>query len=238
MKTVLRPCSLAIVALTFGCSSSTPTRNLTGQLSMSAYTVKSPVIIARSSAGRTFIASVSSTGAFKLTVPTGASYRLSLADRSTSSAFAAVSRIAWPIAARARWAKVNAGSTVSFGVVHPRGTSTTSASGLKTSSDGTGGDTSGSDGNNDGNDGSDGAGDVTQCGSQTEQTGDNMTEQTDNCEDDGAEMCDASDETDSEGDAPDQSGVESADDAQSASGNQTDTPCTGATTPPAGGTAP
>lgn len=227
MKTLLTRSSLALLALALGCSNSTPTRNLTGQVTVSAYSVKNPFVIARSTAGRTFVTNVSSTGAFKLTVPTGASYRLVLADR-TNGKFTAVSRISWPIASRAHWAKVRIGSTIQFGAIHPRA-AVKATSGVTTLTDGTGGDTGGDQsGENKNDDGK--AGDVQQCGSQLEQTGDNQTEQQDNCEDDKAEVCaDAGGETDSEGDVQDQSNIDNQDGATTETESEADSACGGTT---------
>lgn len=206
---LLKGWALAATLVAIGCTNSSPTRSVSGAIMLSAYSASHPVVVARSIDGRTFIATVSATGSFHLTLPTNTSYRLAVADKTASGAYASLSRIHWPVATRPVWASVAAGGTIAFGAVHPVGVST---SGLTTSSD----TTDGSDGSGDGQAGGDsgGSGDVQQCGSQNEQTGDNNTEQMDNCEDDQASTCDQANETDSEGDAADAGGVADSDNQQ------------------------
>lgn len=109
-----------VAALTLAAGCQAPTRTVTGQLS-SAYStrVDNPVIIARTlSHHRAYIAHVSSTGAFKLTLPAGATYRLILANTQRSGVYRGISRVSWP--GGTTWARLGAGhAAIQLGAVRP-----------------------------------------------------------------------------------------------------------------------
>jgi hypothetical protein len=104
--------------LAAACGSST-TRTVEGQLQAGAYKVNNPVVIAQSADHHTYVSHVTATGAFKLNVPTGTSYRLLLAN-TTTTGYRAISRIVWPT--KNHWVQLGAGPVVYLGTLHPIGT--------------------------------------------------------------------------------------------------------------------
>lgn len=99
------------------------TRVVTGQLRVSTAGLTRPVVVAESSQHRVFVANVTASGRFALTLPPGAAYRLTLASTARASHYDAVARINWPLASgAARWARLGDGDTLDLGNVYKRGT--------------------------------------------------------------------------------------------------------------------
>jgi hypothetical protein len=120
---------LAAALSLIGCSGGAGTRDVTGRLTTQAYPLDNPVIVAESSDHRVWIAHLSQSGAFKLTIPTGVSYRLTLANSTRSGTYQALARVNWPLSTGpARWAQLGAGDTLALGHVAPR--AQTAAGGL------------------------------------------------------------------------------------------------------------
>lgn len=119
------------LVLCAGCQSPPP-RTIAGALS-SSYDgrLDNPVVIARALDGRSFASAVTSRGAFRITVPSGATYRLTLANKRPAGDFKVLSRINWP--GSSTWAKVGAGRTILLGTVRPAAAG--ASSGLSTSAD-------------------------------------------------------------------------------------------------------
>ena len=101
----MRAHSLALVLVAaVGCSSSSPTRTVTGQLRSST----SNPVVATSMDHQLFTASVGASGSFALQLPTGNSYELTIG----------AARVDWPTATGpARWAKLGDGATLDLGHV-------------------------------------------------------------------------------------------------------------------------
>ncbi len=123
--------ALAIVGALAGCGSSTPTRTITGQLTAGSYSTNGAVVVAESSDARVFVAPLTQSGRFTLTLPSEVDYRLPLArGTATSGVYSAMARINWPLASGpARWAHVGAGDTLDLGHVYRRGTQPAATSG-------------------------------------------------------------------------------------------------------------
>jgi hypothetical protein len=95
---------------------------LHGQINMSDYSLKQPVVLVESGANQGYVARVSATGSFSVAVPSGQSYRLTLADRTNGGPLALVSRILWSAKGQNFvWAKIGNGSTINFGLIRPLG---------------------------------------------------------------------------------------------------------------------
>ena len=93
------------LAASIGCSSSTPTRTVTGQLRATSSTA---VVTAQSMDHQEYQSSVSSTGRFTLELPTGRSYALDVGR----------AQLDWPTATGpARWARLGSGATLDLGHV-------------------------------------------------------------------------------------------------------------------------
>src|SRR5262245_19445120 len=106
--------SLAIVAslglAVAACDSSQP-RTFRGQINMSDYGLRQPVVLLESSNHNTYVAQVAASGKFSIAVPSGQSYRLTLADRTAAGPLALVSHILWTSKGHNFvWAKVGKGS--------------------------------------------------------------------------------------------------------------------------------
>src|SRR5437773_8625142 len=92
-----------------GCSGSVGTREVTGRLASGTYGLDNPVVVAESSNHRVFVASVSKNGSFRLTLPPGQAYRMTLANSTRSGTYQAVARVSWPLASgSSRWAQLSA----------------------------------------------------------------------------------------------------------------------------------
>src|SRR5262249_23638167 len=114
-----------------GCDSSQP-RTLHGQINVSDYGLSQPVVLVESSNHLAYVADVSATVRFRLAVPSGHSYRLTLADRTTAGPLALVSRILWTAKGQNFvWAKLGKGSAINFGVIRPMGAPTGSSPGVQ-----------------------------------------------------------------------------------------------------------
>jgi hypothetical protein len=122
-----------------GCDSSQP-RTVHGQINMSDYSLRQPVVLVESSNKLGYVARVSATGSFNIMVPAGQSYRLTLADRGSGGPLALVSRILWSAKGRNFvWGKVGNGSTINFGLIRPLGAvtvATANSQGLNSNSQG------------------------------------------------------------------------------------------------------
>ena len=96
--------ALVLIAAVGGCSSSTATRTVTGQLRTST----ASAVVATSMNHQQFTSDVAATGRFALQLPTGASYALDVGS----------SRVDWPTASGpARWARLGSGATLDLGHV-------------------------------------------------------------------------------------------------------------------------
>ena len=124
-----------------GCTGSAP-RSVSGQIAIASYratgrVLDNPVVIARSTDHRAFVAHLAPNGTFQLAIPSGAAYRLTLANSNPNGTFRALSRIAWPTqAGAARWARVGGGGAIQLGAIHPMGVAAQSGSGLGAADDG------------------------------------------------------------------------------------------------------
>jgi hypothetical protein len=166
MRTIRTALHLALAtafATCLGCSPQSPTRTVTGQLRTAGMQLDNPVVIAEASDHRVFVTHLSARGTFKLELPHGVEYRLTLANSTRSGAYVTVARINWPLASGpARWAHVGAGAPLDLGAVFQRGTSpipintdlsTRTGGGGDGDHDGDDGDKDGDDGDKDGDDG-------------------------------------------------------------------------------------
>src|SRR3954465_7027611 len=121
--------ALALLALSsslvvsFSPSSPSPAPAVDGQvvrgaLALSSYSLDNAVVIARTADGRSFFAPVRANGTFAVTIPSGASARLSIAN-STRNGYVTVSRILWP-GLHKTWGRLD-GTTASIalGNIHP-----------------------------------------------------------------------------------------------------------------------
>lgn len=195
---------LSLLPFAVGCGSSATPRSISGALTLIDYQLDHAVVIAQSTRRQIFIAPVSAAGHFRLAVPAGATYRLLLANTTSPGAYRTISRINWATpGASVRWAKLGAGSAIALGTLHRVGTSVPST-GLTTASSEIG-DT-GAENTDTGADNS--------CGEQGDNQGDHQNaDAACGSEQDGAQICDAQDASDSESDTVIQDG-ETADDAQ------------------------
>jgi hypothetical protein len=123
IQTALLSCAAALALV--ACSA-TPTRTVSGQLTLAAFHVDNPVVVAESSDRRVFIATVSAQGAFSLQLPANAAYRVTLAETTVRPGiYDAVARIDWPLATGAvRWAKLSPGAPLDLGTITLRGSTT------------------------------------------------------------------------------------------------------------------
>jgi hypothetical protein len=110
--------SIGLAALA-GCDSSSP-RTIHGQINVSDYSLRQPVVLVESSSHSSYVANVAATGRFSITVPAGQTYRVTLADRTAAGPIALVSRILWSAKGQTFvWAKVAKGSSINFGTIRP-----------------------------------------------------------------------------------------------------------------------
>jgi hypothetical protein len=138
---------------TLGCSSSTPTRTITGQLTAGAYSVDNPVVIAQTTGMDRYVSHVQADGSFHVSVPVGVRFQLFLANSTRSGGFVNISRINFTTTAgQQHFVTLAAGSVVALGGIQPVGTvaTSTAGAGLSTMSEtevSGGGDKAGSDDN-------------------------------------------------------------------------------------------
>jgi hypothetical protein len=112
-----------------GCSAPPP-RVITGQLHASDFTLDNPVVVAESADSRVFVTHVFADGSFRLEVPAGVAYRLTLANSTVTSAYTTVARINWPLASGpSRWAVVQPGAPLDLGDIYQRGSAPTVTAG-------------------------------------------------------------------------------------------------------------
>jgi hypothetical protein len=132
MKAFWAPGAVAAIALAFaGCNSGSQQqpRTFQGQINLSDYSVSQPVVLVESSDSLGYVAQVSASGSFSITVPSGQSFRLTLADQTTGGQLALASRILWSAKGQTFvWAKIGNGSTINFGLIRPLGASVSRAS--------------------------------------------------------------------------------------------------------------
>jgi hypothetical protein len=118
-----------IAALIFsGClgsygTDSTNPRIVSGKLVTAGYQLDNPVVIAESGDHRVFVTHLQPDGSFQLQLPSNVAYRLTVANSTRSSTgFASVARINWPLSTGAsRWAKLGGGAPLDLGHVFTRG---------------------------------------------------------------------------------------------------------------------
>jgi hypothetical protein len=156
---------LASIGLALAGCDSGQSRTFHGQINMSDYGLRQPVVLVESGNNLGYVARVSATGSFSIAVPSGQSYRLTLADRTTAGPLALVSRILWSAKGQSfAWARIGNGSTINFGLIRPLGAT---VSGPSPSSPGL------SAGNNQGqNSNSQGENDDSQCDENDDAQGD------------------------------------------------------------------
>jgi hypothetical protein len=108
----------------FACNQASPTREISGRLGSGITGLSKPVMIAESSDLRVFVAPISKSGTFRLALPAGVSYRITLANTVRAGVYTAVGKVHWPLQSGARrWATVGAGDALDLGVVYKRTTS-------------------------------------------------------------------------------------------------------------------
>jgi len=113
---------LGLLLTLIGCSGSTNTREVTGRLTSGTYGLDNPVVVAESSDHRVFVASVSKNGSFRLVLPAGVAYRMTLANSTPrASSYVAVARVNWPLqSGTSRWAMLSSGGAIDLGRVAHR----------------------------------------------------------------------------------------------------------------------
>jgi hypothetical protein len=125
MMTRWMPMIVASIGMALlGCnnSGSSQARTVHGQINVSDYGLRQPVVLVESSSKAGYTAAVSATGNFSVAVPAGQSYRVTVADRTSTGALALVSRVLWSAKGKTFvWAKIANGSTLDFGVIRPLG---------------------------------------------------------------------------------------------------------------------
>jgi hypothetical protein len=141
MRLDLRSLVVASLLALAGCSGSS-TRSVSGQISVASYrsagrVFDNPVVIARSTQHRAFVTHVAANGTFQLTIPAGATYRLTLANSMPGGTYHALSRIAWPTSTgAARWARVGTGGAIQLRAIHPTSVAAQAGGGLSAADDG------------------------------------------------------------------------------------------------------
>jgi hypothetical protein len=106
-----------------GAPSTQPSRTISGQVNLSDYRIGQPAVLVESSRRLSYVAALSSTGKFRLAVPSGQSYRLTLTNRTAGGQLELVSRILWTTHSKTIvWAKVSGGAPINFGLIRPVGT--------------------------------------------------------------------------------------------------------------------
>jgi hypothetical protein len=93
---------------------------LHGQISASDYSLSQPAVLVESGSQLSYVAAVSATGSFTISVPAGQSYRLTLTDRTPTGTLALVSRILWSAGGQDFvWAKIGSGAAINLGLIRP-----------------------------------------------------------------------------------------------------------------------
>ena len=135
MRTPIGPLLTSLLA-GFGlaaCSGGSPAV-LTGAITQGQYALDNPVVIATSLGGATYLSHIQRDGTFRLTVPVGATYALSLANTVAPGKYGTMSRIDWGTADGAvRYLSIAKGGTIALGHVS-RLSYVASAGGLQTQS--------------------------------------------------------------------------------------------------------
>lgn len=119
--------ALVLLHLPLGCSSKTDeaastaerTRSVQGRLELSSYDVDNPVILAQSSRGRSFVASIRGDGSFSVSVLSGDSYQLLIANTRRDGHYEVISDVSWEPGGASRWAKIEPGAAVDVGTIRP-----------------------------------------------------------------------------------------------------------------------
>ena len=147
MRTHLFVAVLATAAAV-GCSSSEPTREVSGQLTASSYALDNAVVMAESSDSHVYITHLSQSGHFALQLPMNKAYRLTLANSTEDpQRFNALARINWPHdSGTGRWAVLGKGGALDLGHISRRGYRSSGKSGYCSGSAGDGGASSSADG--------------------------------------------------------------------------------------------
>lgn len=121
--------ALALSFALVGCvgsfdGSSSTERVVTGKIVTSTYQLNNPVVVAESSDHHVYVTHLMKDGSFRLQIPTGVAYRITLANSTRSSTgYTSVARMNWPLeSGPARWAKIGSGDTLDLGHVYQRGT--------------------------------------------------------------------------------------------------------------------
>lgn len=137
--------SVALLACVAGCSSSS-TRTVSGQLSLTQLHPVNAQVVAISSAGRVFRAPIAANGSFSISLPTNATYTMRFANATTAAnrydAFATLAPRT--PSGSTHWFTLTSGGTIRLGLVSRVGTTAKATAGLQTQSDGS--DSEGSDG--------------------------------------------------------------------------------------------
>jgi hypothetical protein len=121
-----------------GCSGSSTTRTLSGQLDVSTLHLSNPQIVAISSSGRVYRAPIAANGAFQITLPAHATYSLRFANSTTAAerfdtfAILAVHKVG----GTSHWFTLTPGAPILMGRVAQAGTAAAASSGLSTASTG------------------------------------------------------------------------------------------------------
>jgi hypothetical protein len=103
-----------------GCDGGGQARTIHGQINVTDYGLKAPVVLVESSNHLSYVAQVAVNGSFRISVPSGQSYRLTLADGTSAGSLALVSHILWTSKGQNFvWAKVQKGATINFGLIRP-----------------------------------------------------------------------------------------------------------------------
>ena len=116
-KTIAGLSSLAACALLAGAPQ--PATELSGQVAAGAYALDNPVVIAAAEDGSTYVTHVRADRGFRLIVPSGSRYDLTLANSTRAGTYAIVSHINWRTAKEpTRYLRPDGGA-VDLGTVSP-----------------------------------------------------------------------------------------------------------------------
>ena len=120
-----RMLAISIATLLAGCSQSTPTRAITGQLDVTQFHLVGAQVVAMSSSGHVFRAAISPAGSFRIVLPTHSTYTLRFANATSSATlFDAFATLA-PVKAggtRTHWITLTEGADINLGKIGKPGT--------------------------------------------------------------------------------------------------------------------
>jgi hypothetical protein len=117
-----KPLTPAFLLLLAACGPppATTQRALDGRVDVDAYALDNAKILAVSDAGRKFVAAIDQRGAFHLVLPTGARYRLTIANTLADRSSRVIAVLGWgPVGQRRHAISLAAGAAIDLGLVRP-----------------------------------------------------------------------------------------------------------------------